>query len=171
LTFPNKQKGDGDTMPTIPLNTEVTPEIWEVESSDQFGCYKIVQAAREQDLWVDQGFDQDDDGKEGERREEIAKNHDRGNRFLIQTACNGCKKAHPSNPVEAAMAIPFMPALYNALNWITRSVRAEGPCETTAHLISDKVMEEARRIVEKMQNIVKTNQFGEWVTKERGTND
>ncbi len=62
-----------------------TPEPWEVEKDpDMFGRYTILEAAKEQADYVDEGYLISDE--EGERRWKEAQEHDEGNRLLIQAA-------------------------------------------------------------------------------------
>lgn len=59
-----------------------TPGPWSVDRTDDYGSYRIHEAAREQNLWVDEGYAISEE--EGERRNAIAERHDEGNRRLIQ---------------------------------------------------------------------------------------
>jgi len=66
-----------------------TPGPWNVDRTDDFGVYRIHEAAIEQNDWVFEGYDQmkiDEEKAEFERRKEIASLHDEGNRRLIQAA-------------------------------------------------------------------------------------
>ncbi len=61
-----------------------TPEPWSVDRTDDYGSYRVHEAAREQNKWVDEGYEINNE--EGERRNAIAELHDEGNRRLIQEA-------------------------------------------------------------------------------------
>jgi hypothetical protein len=66
-----------------------TPGPWRVFRTDDYGSYRIHEAAREQNEWVSEGYGQmetDEEEAEGDRRNEIAELHDEGNRRLIQAA-------------------------------------------------------------------------------------
>jgi hypothetical protein len=58
-----------------------TPGPWNVDKIDDYGTYRIQEAAREQKEWILEGY-----GAEVERRNEIAALRDEGNRRLIQAA-------------------------------------------------------------------------------------
>jgi hypothetical protein len=60
-----------------------TPAPWHVEI-DEYGLYRIREAAHEQDTWVFEGYEQSDE--EGDRRSNIAAEHDEGNRRMIEAA-------------------------------------------------------------------------------------
>jgi len=66
-----------------------TPGPWRVFKTDDYGSYRIHEAAREQNEWVSKGYGQmetEEEEAEGDRRNEIAELHDEGNRRLIQAA-------------------------------------------------------------------------------------
>ncbi len=63
---------------------EHTPEPWSVDRTDDYGSYRIHEAAKEQNQWVDEGYDLSEE--EGERRGAIAEQHDEGNLLLIEVA-------------------------------------------------------------------------------------
>ncbi len=63
---------------------EHTPEPWSVDRTDDYGSYRIHEAAKEQNQWVDEGYDLSEE--EGERPGAIAEQHDEGNRLLIEVA-------------------------------------------------------------------------------------
>ncbi|MCX5890979.1 MAG: hypothetical protein NTY36_16265 [Deltaproteobacteria bacterium] len=68
---------------------EHTPGPWNVDLTDDYGTYRIHEAAREQNEWALEGYGQketDAEKAEGKRRNEIASLHDEGNRRLIQAA-------------------------------------------------------------------------------------
>lgn len=64
--------------------TVYTPDPWTVDRADQYGSYRVHEAAREQNKWVDERYEISDE--EGERRNAVAELHDEGNRRLIQEA-------------------------------------------------------------------------------------
>lgn len=62
-----------------------TPRPWEVErDAGQYGRYTILQAAHEQNEWIDEGYEISDE--EGDRRAELSNTRDENNRTLIQAA-------------------------------------------------------------------------------------
>ena len=62
-----------------------TPGPWKVEkTSSMFGRYTILEAAYEQNGWVDEGYDISEE--EGNRRARESKESDEGNRRMIQAA-------------------------------------------------------------------------------------
>ena len=62
-----------------------TPEPWEVEKDGEiFGRYTILEAAKEQADYIDQGYLISDE--EGDRREKESEERGEGNRRLIQEA-------------------------------------------------------------------------------------
>jgi hypothetical protein len=62
-----------------------TPGPWTVYANlDHYGQYEVAEAVREQDDWVNEGWNIGDE--EGERRQEIANRHDAGNARLIAAA-------------------------------------------------------------------------------------
>jgi hypothetical protein len=63
-------------------NLNHTPFPWNVETTDEYGHYFIMEAAKEQNGWVNKGYDIG--YEEGERRNKVAEVHDEGNRTLIQ---------------------------------------------------------------------------------------
>jgi hypothetical protein len=76
-------------MRVIMADNRHTPGPWTVTATDQYGTYYIQEAAREQQEWVDEGYDDmetDEQQAEGDRRNEIAVAHDKGNRRLIAVA-------------------------------------------------------------------------------------
>ena len=63
----------------------VTPGDWNVEpNGDQFGHYVLGVAQREQETWVNEGYDVSDE--EGDRRQEVANAHDEANAKLLSAA-------------------------------------------------------------------------------------
>ena len=64
---------------------DITPAPWEVEKDmNFFGRYTILQAAHEQNEWIDEGYEISDE--EGDRRGKISEERDENNRRLIQVA-------------------------------------------------------------------------------------
>ena len=58
---------------------------WHVDADlDQYGYYRIAEAATEQEDWVNAGFAVSDE--EGERRQETSNQHETGNVALIESA-------------------------------------------------------------------------------------
>ncbi len=62
-----------------------TSEPWEVEKDpDLFGRYKILEAAREEFVFMDEGYKISDE--EGERREKESEERNEGNRRIMKAA-------------------------------------------------------------------------------------
>jgi hypothetical protein len=87
-----EEDADGYAIPNeglIMADNGHTPGPWTVTATDQYGTYYIQEAAREQQEWVDEGYgdmETDEQQAEGDRRNEIVKAHDEGNRRLIAVA-------------------------------------------------------------------------------------
>ncbi|MFA5183579.1 MAG: hypothetical protein WC405_19905 [Syntrophales bacterium] len=107
-----------------------TPGPWTVKATDDYGTYYIQEAAYEQQEWVDEGYGDMETAEqqaEGDRRNEIAMAHDRGNQRLIR-AVPGLLAAYKQ--VEGA----FLDALHTLND-------AGLPCPASLGLAIEKLRE------------------------------
>ena len=97
-----------------------TPEPWEVEKDGEiFGRYTILEAAKEQADYIDQGYLISDE--EGDRREKESAERDEENRLLIQAAPDLLKLVEEA--FERFTNNDMHPPNHKLSDWLERAAR------------------------------------------------